>query len=280
MLDDRETETRTAGLAGTGRVDAVEALEDALLVLLRDADALVGHGDLDEVSAGRGHPARGYTHPGAGGRVVDGVLDEVAEGGGQLAPVPPDAQVGGATGGHGDLLGAGLVAAPVDGLGDQLVHADRLGVLEGIVVLHPRQVDELLDEVGEPGGLYLHTSGEALDGLRVVRGVHDGLGQEGERADGRLELVADIRDEVAPYRFDPPGLGEVLDEEQHEPGAQRGDTRGDGQGLPVRSPASADPARPGVFPRRDGCRGPSASSARRRACRRAPARGRTRRSWP
>src|SRR3954447_20867507 len=70
MLDDRETESRSARGTGAGRVDAVEALEDALLVLVGDADALVGHGDLDQVAAGRGHPAGGDPDPGAGGRVV------------------------------------------------------------------------------------------------------------------------------------------------------------------------------------------------------------------
>src|SRR5690348_30887 len=51
VLDDRQTQPGAAGGTGAGRVDAVEALEDALLVLVRDADALVGHGDLDVVAA-------------------------------------------------------------------------------------------------------------------------------------------------------------------------------------------------------------------------------------
>lgn len=233
MFDDRETEARAARLAGAGRVDAVEALEDALLVLVGDADALVGHGDLDELSAGRGHPAGGYAHPGAGRGVVHGVLDEVAEGGGELAAVAPDPQVGGTAGGHGDLLGAGLVAAAVDGLRDELVDADGLGVLQRVVVLDPGEVDELLDQIGEPGRLYLHAAREARHRLGVVMGVHDGLGEEGQRADRRLELMADVRDEVAPYRLDAAGLGEVLHQEEDQPGAERRDTGGDREGLPA-----------------------------------------------
>lgn len=220
VLDDREPQTRAAGGTGAGEVHAVEALEDALLVLVGDADALIGHGDLDVVSAGCGHPAGGYAHSGTGGRVVDGVLDKVAQGGGQLTPVPPDVQVGGAAGGHGDLLGAGLVPTAVDGLGDQFVHADGFGVLEGVVVLDPGEVDQLLHQVGEPRGLDLHTAGEALHRLRVVGRVHDGLGEEGESADRRLQLMAHVRDEVASYRFDAAGLGEVLDQQEHQPGAE------------------------------------------------------------
>lgn len=229
VFDDREPQARAAGGTGASGVDAIEALEHALPVLLGDADALVGDGDLDVVPAGRGHPAGGYAYAGACRAVVHGVLDKVSEGGGQLAPVPPDVQVGGAACGHGDLFGAGLVPAAVDGLGDQFVHADRFGVLKGIVVLDPGEVDQFLHEVGEPRGLDLHTAGEALDRLRVVRGVHDGLGQEEERADGCLQLVAHVRDEVAPYRFDTAGLGEVLHQQEHQPGAERGDARGDGE---------------------------------------------------
>lgn len=231
MLDDRETEAGATCGTGAGRVDAVEALEDALLVLVRDADALVGHGDLDVVPARCGEPACGDADAGSGGRVVDGVLDEVAERRGQLAPVAPDAEVLGAAGGHVDLLRAGGVPAAVDRLGDELVHADGFGVLQRVVVLHPGEVDELLHQVGEPGRLDLHAPGEALHGLRVVGGVHDRLGQQGESADRCLQLMAHVRDEVAPYRLYAPGLGEVLDEEQYEPGAEGGHPGGDGEGL-------------------------------------------------
>lgn len=43
--------------------------------------------------------------------------------------------------------------------------------------------------------------------------------------------MADIGDEVAPYRFYPAGLGEVLDQQEHQPGAERGDPGGDREGL-------------------------------------------------
>ena len=56
VLDDREAETGAAGRARPGRIDAVEALEDPLLLLLGDPDALVGHGDLDDIRRGRWTP--------------------------------------------------------------------------------------------------------------------------------------------------------------------------------------------------------------------------------
>ena len=51
VLDDRQAEPGAAGGAGTGRVDAVEALEDALQVLVGDADALVGDARSRRVAA-------------------------------------------------------------------------------------------------------------------------------------------------------------------------------------------------------------------------------------
>ncbi len=281
VFHDREAQPRAAGGTGAGGVDAVEALEDALLVLVGDADALVGHGDLDQVPAGLRDRTDRDAHAGAGGRVVDRVLDQVAECGGELSTVAPDPQALGARGGHGDLLGARLVPAPVDGLGDQFPDRDRLGVLQRVVVLHAGEVDQLLHQVGQPGRLDLHAPREPLHGLGVVGGVHHGLGQQGQRPDGGLELMADVGDEVAPHGLDAAGLGEVLHQQQHQPGAERRHPRGHREGLAASGPpGGGGPAPPAVSRRPAGCPGPSSASAPRRACRRGPVRGRTRPSWP
>ena len=73
----------------------------------------------------------------------------------------------------------------------------------------------------------LHPAGEPLDRLRVVGGVAHRLGEQPDRADRGLELVADVGDEVAADRLDPALAGAVLDEGQHQPGAQRRDPGGD-----------------------------------------------------
>ena len=49
MLDDAQAQAGTAGGPRTGLVHAVEAFEDALLLLLGDADSLVDHGDAHDV---------------------------------------------------------------------------------------------------------------------------------------------------------------------------------------------------------------------------------------
>ena len=50
VLDDGESEPGAAGLPGAGRVDAVEAFEDAVALLLGDAGPLVGDADLGDGS--------------------------------------------------------------------------------------------------------------------------------------------------------------------------------------------------------------------------------------
>src|SRR5262249_48355741 len=70
VFDDRESEARAPGGSRTRLVGAVEPLEDPFLVLLGDADAAVGHGDLDH--AVDLPPAD--RHGAARRRVRDGVL--------------------------------------------------------------------------------------------------------------------------------------------------------------------------------------------------------------
>ena len=104
-------------------------------------------------------------------------------------------------------------------------HAGRR--LERVVGLQPGQLDDLLDQPAEPVGLGEHPLREPLDRLGVVRGVGHGLGQQPDGADRRLELVAHVGDEVAADLLDPALPGAVLDQGQHQPGAERRDPGGD-----------------------------------------------------
>ena len=73
-------------------------------------------------------------------------------------------------------------------------------------------------------------------GLGVVGRLADRLGQQVERADRRLELVADVGDEVAADGVDPALAGAVLDQDEHQPAAQRRDP---GRDVPEPGPRSA-----------------------------------------
>ena len=72
-----------------------------------------------------------------------------------------------------------------------------------------------------------HPAGEPLDRLRVVGRVRDRLGQQPDRAHRGLQLVADVGDEVAAHRLHPAFAGAVLDQREHQPGAQRRHPGGD-----------------------------------------------------
>ena len=69
-----------------------------------------------------------------------------------------------------------------------------------------------------------HPVGDPADRRRVVL-IGERLGEHGERADGCLQLVADVGDEVGADGVDPPALADVLDGRERT--ALRRGSRGD-----------------------------------------------------
>src|SRR5262249_38270492 len=72
---DREADSGSAGATGHRAVDAIEAIEDALGVLGRDADAVIADAEGDRAAVGGGVE----DDPAGVRRVLDGVLDQVAQ---------------------------------------------------------------------------------------------------------------------------------------------------------------------------------------------------------
>jgi hypothetical protein len=99
---------------------------------------------------------------------------------------------------------------------------DRPRVGHRLDRLDPGQRDQVLHQVGQPLRLLAHLAGEPADRFGVVGGILDRLGQQGQRADRGLELVAGVGDEVALHLVDPPALGLVLGQQQDEPAAADG----------------------------------------------------------
>ena len=167
VLDDRQPEPGPSGRPRSGGVHAVEALEDPVQVALVDADALVGHSDLHQLTRGA------YPDGDLGVRLAvgHGVLDQVAQRDDELRLVAQHLQSRLPAGGQPDVPVLGVNAAAVEGARDDLVDLDRFRRLDRIVVLQPRQVDDLLDKAGEPTALLLHPPGEPAHGLRVVARV-------------------------------------------------------------------------------------------------------------
>src|SRR5690606_23292103 len=107
--------------AAAGVVDPVEAFEDPLHVVGRDADPVVGDGDLDVVVVGGRDPVSGDDHPGAGVGVDHGVLDQIAHRDAELAGAAEHPAVPFSGDGQVDLVLFGIDPAAVDRVGQHLV---------------------------------------------------------------------------------------------------------------------------------------------------------------
>jgi hypothetical protein len=103
---------------------------------------------------------------------------------------------------------------PVDHLGDHGIDRHRFRVGQRFAALQSGQLQQFDDQPAEPVGLVPDPLGEAAGGLRVralfiVHRVGERLGQELEGADGGLQLVAHVGDEVATHPAQPMRLGNV-----------------------------------------------------------------------
>src|SRR5690348_8628640 len=76
VLDDREPEARSSGVAGTAAVDAIEALRQPRNVLGGDADAAIGHRE-NAAAVGVDRPRQ--RDASLRRRIAHGVADEIAE---------------------------------------------------------------------------------------------------------------------------------------------------------------------------------------------------------
>jgi hypothetical protein len=138
----------------------------------------------------------------------------------------------------GELDAPGLREHPVlvDGGCHDVVDRDALGVLHDLGGLQPGEVDDVLRQPGQPGCLARQSSGEVAHLLRVVRCAVKRLGEHGDRADRRLQLVADVGDEVAAHLLEPHGFGAIVCQQQDVAGAEAGDAHAQlHRGIPQRA---------------------------------------------
>src|SRR5437899_2974557 len=87
---------------------------------------------------------------------------------------------------------------------------------ERVIALQSRQIDQLVDQIGKPRSLDLHTARETPYGIWVITRTLDCLGQQRQRTHWCLQLVADVRNEVSPYVVDALGLRSVLDQYEQQ----------------------------------------------------------------
>jgi hypothetical protein len=227
VTHDRQPETGAAGVPAAGLVDAVEALEDPIVVAGGDPDPVVGDHQLGH---GALHP-HADLHRRARLAVLHRVLDQVAERRHELAPVArhahPDRHV---ERGDVDAADVGERTDPLDRLPDHVLDVDQVAD-RFLTQLDPGELHEVVDRVGHSMRLLHHPPGDAADdvGIHVlVGGVGKRLGEHGEGAHRRLQLVADVGDEVGPHGVDPAPLADILDRDHRPAAGQRGRPNDDG----------------------------------------------------
>ena len=170
----------------------------------------LGQGGVGQVGVGAVHGAGHHDF-----RVVVGVGDGVLEQGvhrrDELAPVSHHGH-----GGRGlvqDDLDPTLVRRgpdTLDGVGHDEVDQDGFARWR-LLGLDARQIQQVVDDATHPEGLVVDAPGQALGHLGIGLG-DESLGQQSERAHGRLELVADVGHEVAADLLEPAPFRDVLNE--------------------------------------------------------------------
>ena len=97
-------------------------------------------------------------------------------------------------------------------------HVVAPGLLVG---LDAGELEEVVDGAADAERLGEHALGQAVGDGGVVLGQQR-LGEQRQGADGRLQLVADVGDEVAAHRLEAAPVGDVVDDHEHaEPPAVR-----------------------------------------------------------
>ena len=194
-----------AGLREAVVAHPAELLEDDLLGLGRDAGPVVAHAHGDDAVLAGG----GDLDLVAVDRVLDRVRQQVPE---QLAQ-PLAVSLHGGKRGRDARRHAHLVLAERDDGGrlpDELLDVHRVEGVRERPRLDARGVENVADEVGEPGGLALDQAEERLALLRrqLAPTAVEGLGAADHRGHRRAQLVRDHGHEVGPERREPAQLGD------------------------------------------------------------------------
>ena len=178
--------------------------------------------------------------------VLHGVVEQVVQGRHELAAVAEDREVVARLGDADlDALLLGGRTHALDRLGDHEVHGHRLA-RRCLLGLDAAELEQVVDGAPDAERLGQHPLGQPAGDRGVVLGEQR-LGQQRQRADRRLQLVADVGHEVAAHRFEPAAVGDVVDDREPADGAavvverhRRDDERAPGRAEQVERPPSAD----------------------------------------
>ena len=209
LLADGKAQARALGLVGEGVAHLLEALEDLGLIGRTDSHSRVGHADHDLAAAPLG-PAGDRARVGelhGVGDQVDHHLDQAVGIAGDAGQIRADPLL--------EVEALRLEERRGGGGGaiDDLAHVDGFHVPLELARLDLREVEHVVDELGQPLALahhHLQVVFDLLDGLgdlpvvlrheredAVLEALLDDLGEAQHRGEGRPQLVAHRGEERA-----------------------------------------------------------------------------------
>ena len=191
VLDDGEAEAGAAAGLGAALVHAIEALEDAGLVLRGDADAGVGDGEGNLVR----FVLYGNGDTSAGAVIFDGVVREIVDDGGQKLGDAGDLRALAAEG-DADIGLFRLGVEGVDGLFGDDVEVARFTLHVRRALVQVGEMDDVLNEARHPVCLVVDAGVKLLSVGVFDQTVHQKLRAPGDGVEGRFQLVGDVGGEL------------------------------------------------------------------------------------
>jgi hypothetical protein len=189
VADEEEAEAGALDLDRVAAGNAVEAVEDALVLVGRKTEAGVGDEECDLSVAGDG---QGAADVDSAGGVLDGVVQEVEDGGAEVFGDAEDVEANGSWDGiEDDGFGGKVVALKGDGdaVVDEGGEVDGDAVLLAMTLAELAGLEDLLDGAEETVGVGEHVGVELLALTVVDWPSLEGLEVEADARDGGLELV-------------------------------------------------------------------------------------------
>ena len=188
MLDDRKSQTGAADLLGMALVHAVEALENAFLIRLRDADS--GIGDRKDCLLPRACDL--HRHGAVFLIIFDRIVTEVIE---HLLDNHRNAvhRRGIALERHRDMLALRRRGQLLLDIACNIIEIERQNLFREALVIEARKPDDILDQRDHTRGFITDALGKSADILLFDHtGLHH-IGNAVDRSQRRFQLMRDIR---------------------------------------------------------------------------------------
>ena len=204
MLDNGQAEAGAAGHLAVALVHAVKALEHALLIRGRNADAVIGHAHKGRAVLRTGFKQHAAIRLVIGDRVVRKVEDHLLECAALARHCHRFARDA-----ERNLVLDRLVLQPVTHCAAQGIQLDRLKRGRVAAFVQLGQTDDVLDQRQQPARLGADFARKRRDVLGPHNAVFHDLGIAHDAGQRRFKLVRDVGGELLPLAFRLVALGDI-----------------------------------------------------------------------